>query len=197
MSERPNLRERSRLAVREQLESVAMRLFVENGFEATTVDRIAAEAGISTRSFFRYFPAKEDVVLGDPLEYGAMLRDALEARPPQESARQAVVGAVDAFVDVVEANPGALGVSSVVFSAPSLRARHIEKQRVWVELLLPETLRRLGPVPHARLRAVALITATLVAFDSSLTEWADGGGAVELRTLLHIALAAVDGSVID
>ncbi|RZT86959.1 hypothetical protein EV383_3864 [Pseudonocardia sediminis] len=60
-----------------------------------------------------------------------MLRDALEARPPEETARQAVVGAVDAFV---EANPGALGVSSVVFSAPSLRARHIvEATRRWAD----------------------------------------------------------------
>jgi mycofactocin system transcriptional regulator len=50
---------------RGELEQVALELFVDRGFEATTVDDIATAAGISRRTFFRYFPSKNDVVWGD------------------------------------------------------------------------------------------------------------------------------------
>ena len=59
-------------------------MFDENGFDATTVDDIAAELGMSARSFFRYFPVKEDVVIGDPTPIGMRVRDAASARPIDE-----------------------------------------------------------------------------------------------------------------
>src|ERR1700748_2387606 len=58
----PGLRERKRQQTRERLIEVAMALFLERGFEATTLDDIAAAAEISRRSFFHYFESKADVV---------------------------------------------------------------------------------------------------------------------------------------
>lgn len=194
MSIGQSIRERSRRAVRDQIKAVAMQLFVEQGFEATTIDQIAAAAGMSSRTFFRYFATKEDVVIGDPHEFGASLRDALEQRPADEPAPEALVRALDAFVDHVSANPAAVGISTVMLSTPSLRARHIEKQRVWVELLLPGTLARLGDIPHPTLVATALITSTLTVFDAAFTAWAAENGRDDLRELLDTALAAVRGA---
>src|SRR3712207_3620346 len=76
------LRERTRRTVQAEIAAAAMRLFLDRGFEATTMEQIAAEVGISRRSLFRYFGTKEDIVLGDHAEQGRVVREALEARPP-------------------------------------------------------------------------------------------------------------------
>ena len=81
MSDSASLWERSRQAAYAEITAVAMRLFLEQGFEQTTIDQIAATAGISRRSFFRYFGTKEDVVLGDLARDGERVREALAAVP--------------------------------------------------------------------------------------------------------------------
>jgi AcrR family transcriptional regulator len=58
-----------------------MRLFLEQRFDKTTVDQIAAEAGLSRTSLHRYFATKEDVLLGDLEERGTQVLEALVARP--------------------------------------------------------------------------------------------------------------------
>src|SRR3984957_2653453 len=63
-SERPQgLRERKRRETSERIIEKGLKLFVKNGYEATTLDAIAAAAGISRRTFFYYFKSKEDVLL--------------------------------------------------------------------------------------------------------------------------------------
>src|ERR1700719_2009310 len=77
----PGLRERKRQQTRERLTRMAMALFHERGFEATTLDDIAAAADISRRSFFHYFASKEDVVFAWQEESTAALIAAVVARP--------------------------------------------------------------------------------------------------------------------
>ena len=74
---------RSEMMVAE-LESVALRLFEQRGFNEVTVEEIAAEAGISVRTFYRYFPAKEDVLHARITRRSEYLRAALAARPIDE-----------------------------------------------------------------------------------------------------------------
>lgn len=80
----PSLRERTKLAVQAELLEVGQRLFTEHGYEATTVDDIAAGAGMSKRSFFRYFASKEDLVLGKYDRLGDELAASLASRPSGE-----------------------------------------------------------------------------------------------------------------
>jgi AcrR family transcriptional regulator len=61
----PDWRQRKKAATRDRIRASALRLFGEHGYDATTVEQIAAAAGVSHMTFFRYFPAKEDVVLSD------------------------------------------------------------------------------------------------------------------------------------
>jgi len=61
----PGLRERKKQQMRWTIQSHAIRLFLEQGYEATTVDRICQEADVSPSTFFRYFPTKEDVIVQD------------------------------------------------------------------------------------------------------------------------------------
>src|SRR5258707_15804949 len=81
----PGLRARKRQQTRERLTRAAMALFLERGFEATTLDDIAAAADISRRSFFHYFASKEDVVFAWQEELSAALVAAVAVRPAGES----------------------------------------------------------------------------------------------------------------
>lgn len=88
-----SLRERNRARTRRDIEDAAWSLFRERGFEATTVDQIAAAAGVSKGTFFRYFATKEDVALGDHAAAVARLRTALAAEGeggPLERVRRAL-----------------------------------------------------------------------------------------------------------
>ncbi len=58
------VRERTRRAVRDELAQLAKDLFVEKGYDETTIDDLAAAAGMSKRTFFRYFASKEELVMG-------------------------------------------------------------------------------------------------------------------------------------
>ncbi|MFV0287182.1 MAG: TetR family transcriptional regulator [Demequina sp.] len=79
-------RERKRRMVQADLVAVAKELFVSHGDEATTVEQIAAGVGMSERTFFRYFPSKEALVLGRYENLAASLSAALATRPADETA---------------------------------------------------------------------------------------------------------------
>src|SRR5579864_3580689 len=67
-----------------ELESIALHLFEERGFDEVTVEDIASEAQISVRTFYRYFPSKEDVFQQQVFRRSEGLRAALARRPPDE-----------------------------------------------------------------------------------------------------------------
>ncbi|MEU8822486.1 TetR family transcriptional regulator [Streptomyces sp. NPDC048636] len=79
----PGLRERKKIKTRRAIRQAAYRLFVEQGYDATPVDRIAEAAEVSVSTVFRYFPTKEDLVLTD--EYDVIIAAAIRARPLDES----------------------------------------------------------------------------------------------------------------
>ncbi|WP_432049130.1 TetR/AcrR family transcriptional regulator [Streptomyces asiaticus] len=83
-STRPKLglRERKKIQTRQAIRRAAYRLFTEQGYDATPVDRIAEAADVSPSTVFRYFPTKEDIVLSD--EYDDVLLAALRDRPLDE-----------------------------------------------------------------------------------------------------------------
>ena len=85
MSEELGLRERKKLERRRSIEVAALNRFGKNGFDATTIDEIAADADIAPRTFFSYFPTKEDVVLADYADRLKRTTDELGRRPPSEA----------------------------------------------------------------------------------------------------------------
>ncbi len=89
------LREQKKRRTRRDLADAAMRLFAARGYPATTVADIAADAGVSTRTFFAYYAAKEDVVFADTDDRLSLMRDLLSDLPPGTSP----IGAFEAIVD--------------------------------------------------------------------------------------------------
>ena len=84
------LREAKKLATRQQIADVAMRLFATRGFDAVTVAEVAAEAGVSQKTVFNYFPTKEDLFYDEVPERVRAVADAIHTRPAGES----IVGAL-------------------------------------------------------------------------------------------------------
>lgn len=84
------LRERKKRQTREAIVDAAMGLFEERGFEATTIADIAAAADIAPRTFFAYFPSKDDVVFHDHAETFDSLEARLREREPGETAIDAM-----------------------------------------------------------------------------------------------------------
>jgi AcrR family transcriptional regulator len=189
------LRERTRRAVHAEITDTALRLFAEQGFEATTVEQIAAAAGISRRSFFHYFRSKEDVVLGDLEALGRRVRDALEARPATETAWEALRAALKTLHAPGAGTVTALQVADMYADAPSLRAKHLEKHLRWQELFAPDIERRLGIAPGATgdPRARAVIAAALACLDTAVEAWRESGGTADPVDLFDAAVAAVRG----
>ncbi|CRK61691.1 Transcriptional regulator, TetR family [Alloactinosynnema sp. L-07] len=186
--------DRTRMRVREEVVDAALALFVDHGFEETTVDQVVATAGISRRSFFRYFGTKEDIVFGDLAEQGPVILDALRARPDDEPIWDALQHAFTALSARITPERG-LAIARLVAASPALRAAHLDKHLRWQEHLAPEVERRIGPATDPPgLRGQAIVATALACLDAATTIWVAGGGdggIEELQRLCDRALAAV------
>ena len=186
---RLDLRQAARDAIRAEVRDRAMGLFAARGFEETTVDDIVGAVGISARSFFRYFPTKEDVALGDGIRWGEQVVQALSEQPADADPFRAMRGSMQFLVDGAIADPQrGLRDMRVIMSAPSLRARNVEKHLEWARMLLPEAEQRVGGDRKTRrLRARVLVHASIACLDVAFAEWVASDGVASLNDLLDVA----------
>jgi AcrR family transcriptional regulator len=140
----PGLRERKKQKTRWAIQEHAMRLFAENGYEATTVDQIAAAAEISPSTFFRYFPTKEELVIQD--QYDDVLMAGLLAAPPELSPISAIRKvATETFNAMSPDDEAKLRQRSVlIYSVPALRARTYENIVGTIDMLRTALAQRTG-----------------------------------------------------
>lgn len=125
----PGLRERKKLRTRRAIAVAAVRLFAERGYEETTIADIAAAADISPRTFFSYFPSKEDVIFAEVDDRLAEVSDRLGRRPSGETALETIRRGI---VDVMEAlvtEHGDYGAAQIqlVLGRPGLQARALQR----------------------------------------------------------------------
>ena len=185
----PGLRERRRQQTRERLTRVAMALFLERGFEATTIDDIAAAADISRRSFFHYFASKEDVVFAWQEESSAVLITAVAARPANESMLTAAENAILAMVGQLK--PGeAIAIARLKRDNPALQARDQVKHEK-LERALAEALGKRAGHKAERLQArlVAMIATGAMRIGGEF--WAAEGAREKPEALVKRTFAAI------
>src|SRR4051794_20100124 len=168
----PGLRERTKRAMRAEIATTAITLFLAHGFEATTIHDVVAATGVSRRTFFRYFATKEDVVLGYLADLGDQLCAALAARPPEEPVWEALRRAMDDAKRVFVADPDRMiPIVRLCDDAPSLRGRHHEKVARWRAGLTVELAARLDVDPERDLRPAVYAMAAVGALDVVAAAW--------------------------
>ncbi len=117
---------------REELQQVALELFAARGFAATTVEDIAAASGISRRTFFRYYPSKNDVVWGDFEALLAAMEDWLAATDTAVPVLEAVTDAVMRFNSLPRgAVPAHRQRMSLILHVPALQAHSNLRYVAW------------------------------------------------------------------
>jgi AcrR family transcriptional regulator len=195
----PGLRERARRAIQKEITEVAERLFIERGYEQTTIDDIAAAAGTSRRSVFRYFPTKEDIVVGKFDFVAEAIVDSLRGRPVGEPVWVSLRRMFDLLVPYVDA-PGMQEVAEpmqrIVFATPGLLARYLEKlerMKDAAELMVRERAQACGssfaesdPTPRA------VIGAAFGCLLAAQQAWLAGGAADTFAACIDRAMAALE-----
>jgi AcrR family transcriptional regulator len=184
-------RAQKKAATRQAIQRHALRLIAENGYETTTVEEIAAAAGVSHMTFFRYFPRKEAVVESD--DYDPLMQQLIAARPADEPPLVALHAAMRATVKTILATDRAamLARTRLVLNTPALRSRLWIAQESTRELFARALARRAG-LAEPDLAATAQAGAALAANGAALEAWARGDDA-DLITLLDTAFAAIEG----
>lgn len=172
----PSLRERKKERTRELLVDTANRLFLEQGFDKTTVDQIAEAAGVSQRTFFRYFPAKDDVVFSKHAEriarFKALLVEHRDGQAPAATVRAALA---DFARDYQRQRREMLREWRIVTGSPLLIARDVEQdlefEAAIVETLLGDETAGFAAERRARIIAGAIFGAVR----ATMQEWYSQG----------------------
>ncbi|MGH2698890.1 MAG: TetR family transcriptional regulator [Actinomycetota bacterium] len=156
MTSELGVRERKKLAARTALTEAALKLFREDGFDATTVNDIAQLADMSPRTFFRYFDTKEDVVFQDAPRQLDELRGFLRARPASETNTAALRAALVAFSEVLEKERQELHLrAQLARSARTLAERAAIELQNWRLALTEELMQRPGDRDPTRCHLLA------------------------------------------
>jgi AcrR family transcriptional regulator len=168
-----------------RLRAAALELYVERGFEQTTVADIAERAGVTARTFFRYFSDKREVLFGGSAQLQADMVAAVQAAPASVSPLDAVAAALAAAAGMIGGNHAyAEQRWSVISVNADLRERELIKME-GLAAALADALRLRGvPDPRAGLAAEAGIAVFRVGFE----RWVSGPEA-DLAEVLAASLA--------
>jgi AcrR family transcriptional regulator len=190
---RPSLRERKKAQTRAAIQTHALRLFREQGYDATTIEQIIEAADVSETTFFRYFPTKEDVVLQD--DFGPLIVGAYQAQPLDLPPVPAVRAAFRSVFAQMSARQQAEQRERValVLSVPRLRAAMLDQFAKAMQLLAGTMAERSGrPPDDFAVRTVA--GAVVGAMMAVLAAMADDPDA-DLASLIDQAIANLEAGL--
>ncbi|MBW8483785.1 helix-turn-helix domain-containing protein [Actinomadura parmotrematis] len=178
---------------RERLERAALDLFVEHGYDATTVAAIAERAGLTKSTFFRHFADKREVLFGAPDLLADLLAGAIAAAPPPAPPAACLAAALDAAAAAsftAERRGLARQRRAVVASSSELRERELLKlSRVAAAMAAAFRARGTGDTT-ARLAAEIGVLAFGLAFES----WTEEGNARPFTDIAHETLRDLQAS---
>jgi len=185
------LRERKKQKTRMAIQREAMRLFQEQGYDATTIEQIAEAVEISPSTFFNYFPSKEDVVLSDP--YDPLFISLFLARPSDEPLSLSLRHAMNEGLGAIfqQDRDLILARSKLIMSVPALRGRiwdDLVRSRELFCSVLAERVGRDAGDYELRVMTMMVISAVM---EASL-EWVRTDGRGDLLELVNRALDVVD-----
>lgn len=169
-----------------RLRTAALELYLDPGFEKTTVADIAARAGLTERTFYRYFADKREVLFGGTDHLRAAMVEAVDTAPDGATPMAAVGAGLDAVADLLGDNQAFSRRRQRVINAnPDLRERELIKMADLAAALADGLRRRGVPDPQAGLAAEAGIAAFRIAFE----RWTTGRPTGSLPALMRDTLA--------
>jgi AcrR family transcriptional regulator len=190
----PGLRERKKQKTRWAIQEHALRLIAQQGYDATTVEQIAAAAEISPSTFFRYFKTKEDVIIED--EYDPMLVEFFTTAPIGDSPittlrfamREALGQMTDAELQKI------LVRTKLIMSVPALRARNYDNIGKTIAMIAEGLAGRLGrPADDFAMRTLA--GACIGALLPAIFRWVESDGTESLAELADQALGLLESGL--
>jgi AcrR family transcriptional regulator len=165
-----SLRDRQRAQIRADIRRAAFRLFIERGYDSVTTEEIASAAGVSPRTFFRYVPTKEELLLAPVRHGGTAIVGLLEQRPAAEPPDVALINAI-------VTRTRSFGVAdteewrAALLVAPNLLGKltvHLPADKERVTKLVAV---RMGAEPGADIRPALLVQLAFAAADFAFQHW--------------------------
>jgi len=170
---------------RGRLEQAALDLYAERGFENATVAEIAARAGVTERTFFRYFADKREVLFGGSAALQELLVDAVAGAPESAAPIDAIAGALQAAGPMFEARHGrARQRQAVIAASAELQERELIKLATLAAALADALRERGTPAATATLSAEAGIAVFRVAFE----RWVEKDNQQDLDALIRASM---------
>ena len=191
------LRERKKARTRASIREHALRLFREEGYQRTTVEKIAEAAEVSPSTFFRYFPTKEDVVLQDDMD--VRLIEALEQQPPELGPVAAVrAAALQMFTSYTAADMDVLReTTALTLTVPEIRARALDEFARTISSVAEALAKRADrPADDLAVRTAAgAIIGVIMAITMPWEGWSDGAAFEDSFGQIDEALALLEAGL--
>lgn len=193
------LRERKKRRTREALIDAALELFRCKGFEATTVDEIADAVEVSSRTFFRYFGSKEELVASMQAQIFTNMYEEFDRRPPDEPVVTALRHAARTVLRRYEQSAGESAqfacVTQLLQDSPTVLASCLELCSTQNDLLARRVADRMGvdPVADPRPRLVAAVGAT--ALQVAVRAWREDEPDKSVSELADRAFALLEAGI--
>ena len=186
----PDWRQRKKNATRDRIRASALRLFGEQGYDATTVEQIAAAAGVSHMTFFRYFPTKEDVALSDSYDplIASLLQQTPAGWPLTERIRSALLQGLRQVYDTDRDT--LLAQNKLIVSTPALRERLWASQMDTQQLIL-QALDTSQDNPQPSFTDRVTVAACLAAATTAILTWVENDGTPDLPHLIDQAFDTI------
>jgi AcrR family transcriptional regulator len=189
-----DLRQRRRAETQRAIQSHALRLFMERGYDSTTVADVAHAAGVSPMTLYRHFPTKEDLVFSD--QYDRLIAEQIATLPAAGSLVQRIGSTLVqvAQIAVTGTSPDPdeeefLARVRLMISTPALRARHWDSQFATQKAIVDAVCDDPSD-PELEFRAWVAAATCLAAMNVALTRWAQQDGRPDLPALIADALSA-------
>jgi len=181
------------IETRAEIVGAAIECFASQGFDQTSMDDIAAAAGVSRRTIYRYFETKDDLVFDAPREWVEVLDATIATREDGESTRDLYRRALVEVARHIEADAERVRRAfAILSSSPSLRVRHGRSDAEWaariVLLLSPDV----AEDPNGDLRSLTAAMSLVGAGNALIATWATRGGDADLVAMTRIVLDQVD-----
>jgi len=187
-----SLRERKKQQTRDQLIDAAFALFGERGFDHVSTAEIAEQANVSERTFYRYFPTKEDVIFPDAEEKMLHVDDLVANLPESMSIVAGLRAGIKAIsLETQESTELQFARARLVMSTPSLQNLIMQREQEWVESFADAIAARLDLDQDEDIRPELTAAVIVAVFRVVMKRWIHSGGQESINVMIDEALAFI------